>query len=91
MLQARLNLLNSIQFDESDLMGKGMELLQMEAKITGERIDERKMRDSARRLFGEMEKRSKMQRRSIVWATGQRTSTPSRRSSPHRDGTNPLQ
>ena len=42
-------------------MGKGMELLvmQMEAKITGERIDERKMRDSARRLFGEMEKRSK--------------------------------
>ena len=61
VLQARLNLLNSIQFDESDLMGKGMELLamQMEAKITGERIDERKMRDSARRLFGEMEKRSK--------------------------------
>jgi len=61
VLQARLNLLNSIQFDKSDLMGKGMELLamQMEAKITGERIDERKMRDSARRLFGEMEKRSK--------------------------------
>ena len=61
VLQARLNLLNSIQFDESDLMGKGMELLamQMEAKITGKRIDERKMRDSARRLFGEMEKRSK--------------------------------
>ena len=27
IMQARLDLINSIQFDESDLMGKGMELL----------------------------------------------------------------
>ncbi len=61
LLQARLDLINSIQFDESDLMGKGMEFLgmQIEAKLSGERGDERKMQESARRIFGELEKRER--------------------------------
>ena len=70
VLQARLNLVNTLQYDESDLMGKGMQLLalQLEAQISGERQDERKMRETASRLFRDMQKRESEQRRS-----GQRT------------------
>ena len=70
VLQARLNLVNTLQYDESDLMGKGMALLalQLESQISGERTDERKMRDAASRLFRDMQKRESEQRRS-----GQRT------------------
>ena len=74
VLQARLNLVNNLQYDESDLMGKGMQLLalQLEAQISGERQDERKMRETASRLFRDMQKRESEERRS-----GQRT--PSRK------------
>ena len=70
VLQARLNLVNTLQYDESDLMGKGMALLalQLESQISGERTDERKMRDAASRLFRDMQKRESEERRS-----GQRT------------------
>ena len=70
VLQARLNLVNNLHYDESDLMGKGMALLalQLESQISGERTDERKMRDAASRLFRDMQKRESEQRRS-----GQRT------------------
>jgi len=70
VLQARLNLVNTLHYDESDLMGKGMALLalQLESQISGERTDERKMRDAASRLFRDMQKRESEQRRS-----GQRT------------------
>jgi hypothetical protein len=58
VLQARLNLINTLQYDESDLMGKGMQLLSMrlESQITGKKMDERKAREAASRLFGELEK-----------------------------------
>jgi hypothetical protein len=71
VLQARLNLVNTLQYDESDLMGKGMQLLalQLEAQISGERQDERKMRETASRLFRDMQKRESEERKS-----GQRTS-----------------
>lgn len=70
VLQARLNLVNTLQYDESDLMGKGMQLLalQLEAQISGERQDERKMRETASRLFGELQKQASRERKS-----GQRT------------------
>ena len=70
VLQARLNLVNTLQYDESDLMGKGMQLLalQLEAQISGERQDERKMMETASRLFRDMQKRESEERRS-----GQRT------------------
>ncbi len=70
VLQARLNLVNTLQYDESDLMGKGMQLLalQLEAQISGERQDERKIRETASRLFRDMQKRESEERRS-----GQRT------------------
>ena len=70
VLQARLNLVNTLQYDESDLMGNGMQLLalQLEAQISGERQDERKMRETASRLFRDMQKRESEERRS-----GQRT------------------
>ena len=70
VLQARLNLVNTLQYDESDLMGKGMQLLalQLEAQISGERQDERKMRETASRLFRDMQKRESEERKS-----GQRT------------------
>ena len=70
VLQARLNLVNNLHYDESDLMGKGMQLLalQLEAQISGERQDERKMRETASRLFRDMQKRESEERRS-----GQRT------------------
>ena len=70
VLQARLNLINTLQYDESDLMGKGMQLLalQLEAQISGERQDERKMRETASRLFGELQKQESRERKS-----GQRT------------------
>jgi len=66
VLQARLNLVNTLQYDESDLMGKGMQLLalQLEAQISGERQDERKMRETASRLFRDMQKRESEERRS---------------------------
>ncbi len=66
VLQARLNLVNNLQYDESDLMGKGMQLLalQLEAQISGERQDERKMRETASRLFRDMQKRESEERRS---------------------------
>ena len=72
VLQARLNLVNTLQYDESDLMGKGMQLLalQLEAQISGERQDERKIRETASRLFRDMQKRESEERRS-----GQRTPT----------------
>lgn len=72
VLQARLNLVNNLHYDESDLMGKGMQLLalQLESQISGERLDERKMRDTASRLFRDMQKRESEKRRS-----GQRTSS----------------
>ncbi|HJN83370.1 MAG TPA: hypothetical protein QF478_11355, partial [Verrucomicrobiota bacterium] len=68
----RLNLVNNLHYDESDLMGKGMQLLalQLESQISGERLDERKMRDTASRLFRDMQKRESEKRRS-----GQRTSS----------------
>ncbi len=70
VLQARLNLINTLQYDESDLMEKGMQLLSMrlESQITGEKMDERKAREAASRLFGELEKRESRERKS-----GQRT------------------
>ena len=70
VLQARLNLVNNLQYEESDLMGKGMQLLalQLEAQISGERQDERIMRETASRLFRVMQKRESEERRS-----GQRT------------------
>ena len=70
VLQARLNLVNTLQYDESDLMGKGMQLLalQLEAQISGERQDERKMRETASRLYRDMQKRESEERKS-----GQRT------------------
>jgi len=66
VLQARLNLVNTLQYDESDLMGKGMQLLalQLEAQISGERQDERKMRETASRLFRDMQKRESEERKS---------------------------
>ena len=66
LLQARLDLINSIQFDESDLMGKGMELLarQIEFKLSGDRNAERKVQEKARRTFGELEKRERYNKRS---------------------------
>ena len=66
VLQARLNLVNTLQYDESDLMGKGMALLalQLESQISGERTDERKMRDAASRLFRDMQKRESEERSS---------------------------
>jgi len=70
VLQARLNLLNTFQYDESDLMGKGMQLLalQLEAQISGERQDERKMRETASRLFRDLQKQESRERK-----FGQRT------------------
>ena len=70
VLQARLNLVNNLHYDESDLMGKGMQLLalQLEAQISGEKLDERKMRETASRLFSELQKQESRERRS-----GQRT------------------
>ena len=70
VLQARLNLVNNLHYDESDLMGKGMQLLalQLESQISGERTDYEKMRGAASRLFRDMQKRESEQRRS-----GQRT------------------
>ena len=66
VLQARLNLVNTLQYDESDLMGKGMQLLalQLEAQISGERQDERKMRENASRLFRELQKQESGERKS---------------------------
>ncbi|MEE2947123.1 MAG: hypothetical protein VX392_02280 [Verrucomicrobiota bacterium] len=66
VLQARLNLLNTFQYDESDLMGKGMQLLalQLEAQISGERQDERKMRETASRLFRDLQKQESRERKS---------------------------
>ena len=66
MLQARLKLVNTLQYDESDLMGKGMQLLalQLEAQISGERQDERKMRENASRLFRELQKQESGERKS---------------------------
>ena len=65
VLQARLNLLNTFQYDESDLMGKGMQLLalQLEAQISGERQDERKMRETASRLFRDLQKQESRERK----------------------------
>ena len=56
-MQARLDLINSIQFDESDLMGRGMELLgrQIEFILSGDRNAYRKVQEEARRIFGELE------------------------------------
>jgi len=66
VLQARLNLINNLQYDESDLMGKGMQLLalQLEAEISGEKLDERKMKEAATRIFSEMQKRESRERKS---------------------------
>ena len=66
LMQARLDLINSIQFDESDLMGKGMELLgrQIEFKLSGDRNAYRKVQEEARRIFGELEKREINNKRS---------------------------
>ena len=66
VLQARLKLVNTLQYDESDLMGKGMQLLalQLEAQISGERQDERKMRENASRLFRELQKQESGERKS---------------------------
>ena len=66
LMQARLDLNNSIQFDESDLMGKGMELLerQIEFKLSGDRNAERKVQEEARRIFGELIKRERKNKRS---------------------------
>lgn len=66
LMQARLDLINSIQFDESDLMGKGMELLgrQIEFKLSGDRNAYRKVQEEARRIFGELEKRERNNKRS---------------------------
>ena len=66
LMQARLDLINSIQFDESDLMGKGMELLgrQIEFKLSGDRNAERKVKEEAQRIFGELEKRERNNKRS---------------------------
>ena len=66
VLQARLNLINTLQYDESDLMGKGMQLLSMrlESQITGKKMDERKAREAASRLFGELEKQESRERKS---------------------------
>ena len=66
VLQARLNLINTLQYDESDLMGKGMQLLSMrlESQITGKKMDERKAREAASRLFGELEKQERRERKS---------------------------
>ena len=65
LMQARLDLINSIQFDESDLMGKGMELLgrQIEFKLSGDRNAYRKVQEEARRIFGELEKRERNNKR----------------------------
>jgi len=79
VLQARLNLVNNLHYDESDLMGKGMQLLalQLESQISGERLDERKMRDTASRLFRDMQKRESEKRRSGQRApSGQPTIVP---------------
>ena len=66
LMQARLDLINSIQFDESELMGKGMELLgrQIELKLSGDRNAYRKVQEEARRIFGELEKRERNNKRS---------------------------
>ncbi len=66
VLQARLNLINTLQYDESDLMGKGMQLLstRLESQITGKKMDERKAREAASRLFGELEKQESRERKS---------------------------
>ena len=65
LMQARLDLINSIQFDESDLMGKGMELLgrQIEFKLSGDRKAYRKVQEEALRIFGELEKRERNNKR----------------------------
>lgn len=65
VMQARLNLINTLQFGESDPMGKGMELLalQMEAQLTGNRLDERKMSQAASKVFGELQKQESRQRK----------------------------
>ncbi len=65
VMQARLNLINSLQFAQDDPMGRGMELLalQMEAQITGNKLDTRKMTDAASRVFRELEKRESRERR----------------------------
>ena len=66
LLQARLDLISSIQFDESDMMGRGMKLLglQIEYKLSGDRGAERKAQEEARRIFGELEKRERNAKRS---------------------------
>ena len=66
VLQARLNLINTLHYDESDLMGKGMQLLstRLESQITGKKMDERKAREAASRLFGELEKQESRERKS---------------------------
>ena len=66
VLQARLKLVNTLQYDESDLMGKGMQLLalQLDAQISGERQDERKMRENDSRLFRELQKQESGERKS---------------------------
>ena len=60
-MQARLDLINSIQFDESDLMGKGMELLgrQIEFQLSGDKNAARKVQEEARRIISQLEKREK--------------------------------
>ena len=65
VMQARLNLINSLQFAKDDPMARGMELhaLQMEAQITGNKRDTRKMTDAASRVFRELEKRESRERR----------------------------
>ena len=65
VMQARLNLINTLQFSESDPMGRGMELLslQMEAQITGNKLDERKMLQAASRVFSEMQKQESRERK----------------------------
>ncbi|MBC8244894.1 MAG: hypothetical protein H8E20_10915 [Verrucomicrobia bacterium] len=65
VMQARLNLINTLQFSESDPMGRGMELLslQMEAQITGNKLDERKISQAASRVFSEMQKQESRERK----------------------------
>jgi hypothetical protein len=66
LMQARLDLINSIQFDESDLMGKGMELLgrQIEFQLSGDKNAARKVQEEARRIISELEKRERNNKRS---------------------------
>ena len=45
-----------------------MQLLskQLEAKLTGNKVDERKMYESSRRIFGELEKRERNATRAVA-------------------------